>query len=45
MLSLNLPEGALSESLHAVDIVLLTETIEVSGISSKNGSRILRERI
>ena len=28
MLSLNLPEGALSELLYAYDIVLMSETIE-----------------
>ena len=33
MLSLNLPEGALSEVLHADDLVLMIETIK--GLSDK----------
>ena len=44
-MSLNLPEGALSELLYVDDLVLMSETIGDSGISSYNGRRLLRARV
>ena len=45
MLSLNLPEDALSELLHADDFVLMIETIERSWIHSHYGRRHLRAKV
>ena len=41
MFSLNLKMGVLSELLYTDDLLLMSETIEDSGICSENGRRIL----
>ena len=44
MLSLNWPEGVLSELLYADDLVLMSETVKDFGICSQNG-RFFRIRV